>query len=284
MSSTRLSTRRPVTTTAGRRAWSTPLGWGLMVLPAVATLLLAIAGPWLAPHRVGAIVGPPYQPGGHGLIFGTDHLGRDVLSGLLCGARGIVLVPLAAVAVGTVVGVPLGLLAGWRTGWSTRLILMVAELLLVLPPLLVVLIALNANASTIATVLVVGLLGTFTSIRYLRTAAARAAASGYIEHAVALGESRIAILIRELTPALLGPILADAGLRLVGAAYLVASLSFLGLVPLGGQNWAGMVADNADAGGLNTAALLAPGLCIAVFAVSVNLLADRLAVRLREQR
>jgi ABC-type dipeptide/oligopeptide/nickel transport system permease subunit len=81
-----------------------------------------------------------------------------------------------------------------------------------------------------------------------------------------------------------GPILADAGLRLVGAVYLVASLSFLGLVPLGGQNWASMVADNADAGGLNTAALLAPGLCIVAFAVSINLLGDRLAARLRGQR
>ncbi len=260
------------------------LGWTLVAVPAVATVLLAFAGTWLAPHRAAAIVGPPYQPRGHGLILGTDHVGHDVWSQLLSGARGIVIVPLLAVAVGTMVGVPLGLAAGWRTSWVTRLVLVVAELLLVLPPLLVVLIALQANASTIAIVLVVGVLGAVSSVRYLRSAAARAATSGYLEHAVALGESRSAVLLRELVPALFGPILADAGLRLVGAVYLIASLSFLGVSPLGGQNWAGMIADNGDAGGLNTAALLAPGLCIVALTVSVNLLADRLAARLRGAR
>lgn len=259
------------------------LGWLLIAAPGVLTVVLAGFGTWWAPHRVEAIVGPPYQPASAALLLGTDHLGHDVVSGLLSGARGLVIVPVLAVLVGSLIGVPLGLAAGWRASGATRLILAASELLLVLPPLLIVLLALNADSSTIAAILVVGALGAVTSIRYLRTATARAATSGYLEHAVALGERPISILFRELVPALLGPILTDAGVRLVGAVYLVASLSFLGLSPLGGTNWASMLAANTDAGGLNTAALLAPGVAIVAFAVSVNLLADRLAGRLRGQ-
>ncbi|MGN9913923.1 ABC transporter permease subunit [Phytohabitans sp. LJ34] len=256
----------------------------LVAAPAALAAALALAGPHLAPHRGDAIVGIPYEPARPGLPLGTDHLGRDVLSGLLAGARGVVVVPVLAVALGSLVAVPLGLLAGWRSGRGSRLLLRATELLLVLPPLLVLVIVVGSRAPAGLVVAVVALLGVPTSVRYLRGAAARVAGSGYVEHAVAMGERRTAILARELAPALAGPILTDAGLRLVGSIYLVATLSFLGFAPIGGQNWATMVARNADAGGLNPAALLAPGLCVVAFTVSVNLLADRLAGRLRGAR
>jgi peptide/nickel transport system permease protein len=256
----------------------------LVAAPVVLGAALAVVGPHLAPHRVDAIVGIPYEPARPGLALGTDHLGRDVLSGLLAGARGVVVVPVLAVALGSVVAVPLGLLAGWRSGRGSRLVLRATELLLVLPPLLVLLIVVGSRAPAGLVVAVVALLGVPASVRYLRGATARVAGSGYVEHAVALGERRTAILARELVPVLAGPILTDAGQRLVGSIYLVATLSFLGFAPIGGQNWATMVAANADAGGLNPAALLAPGLCVVAFTVSANLLADRLAGRLRGAR
>jgi peptide/nickel transport system permease protein len=256
----------------------------LVAAPVVLGAALAVAGPHLAPHRVDAIVGIPYEPARPGLPLGTDHLGRDVVSGLLAGARGVVVVPVLAVALGSVVAVPLGLLAGWRSGRGSRLVLRATELLLVLPPLLVLLIVVGSRAPAGLVVAVVALLGVPASVRYLRGATARVAGSGYVEHALSMGERRTAILVRELMPALAGPILTDAGLRLVGSVYLVASLSFLGFAPVGGENWATMVARNADAGGLNPAALVAPGLSVVAFTVSVNLLADRLASRLRGAR
>lgn len=256
----------------------------LVAMPTLLAAVLTLAGPRLAPHRVDAIVGIPYEPARPGLPLGTDHLGRDVVSGLLAGARGVVLAPVLAVALGSLIAVPLGLLAGWRSGRGSRLVLRASELLLVLPPLLVLLIVVGAQAPAALIVAVVALLGVPASVRYLRGATARVAHSGYLEHAIAVGERRTAILSRELAPVLAGPILTDAGLRLVGSVYLVASLSFLGFAPIGGPNWATMVAQNAEAGGLNPAALLAPGLCIVAFTVSVNLLADRLAGRLRRDR
>ncbi|MCW6003515.1 ABC transporter permease subunit [Micromonospora sp. CPCC 205371] len=260
------------------------VGLALVATPTLLAAALTLAGPHLAPHRVDAIVGIPYEPARTGLPLGTDHLGRDVVSGLLTGARGVVLVPVLAVALGSLVAVPLGLLTGWRSGRGSRLVLRGSELLLVLPPLLVLLIVVGSRAPAALIVAVIGLLGVPGSVRYLRAATARVAHSGYIEHAIAVGERRTAILTRELVPVLAGPILTDAGLRLVGSVYLVASLSFLGFAPVGGPNWATMVAQNADGGSLNPAALLAPGLCIVAFTVSVNLLADRLAGRLRGDR
>lgn len=260
------------------------VGPALMAMPALLAVALTLAGPQLAPHRVDAIVGIPYEPARPGLPLGTDHLGRDVVSGLLAGARGVVLAPVLAVALGSLVAVSWGLLAGWQPGRGSRLVLRASELLLVLPPLLVLLIVVGARAPAALVVVVVALLGVPASVRYLRGATARVAHSGYLEHAIAVGERRTAILARELMPVLAGPILTDAGLRLVGSVYLVASLSFLGFVPVGGPNWATMVAQNVDAGALNPAALLAPGLCIVAFTVSVNLLADRLAGRLRGER
>lgn len=256
----------------------------LVAAPALLAVVLAVAGPQLAPHRVDAIVGIPYEPARPGLPLGTDHLGHDVVSGLLAGARGVVVVPVVAVTLGSLIAVPLGLLVGWRSGRGSRLLLRASELLLVLPPLLVLLIVVGSRAPAALVVVVIALLGVPASIRYLRGATARVARSGYLEHAIAIGERRTTILTRELVPVMLGPILTDAGLRLVGAVYLVATLSFLGLAPGGGQNWATMVAQNADAGGLSPVALLAPGLCVVAFTVSVNLLADRVAGRLRGRR
>lgn len=266
----------------GATGWSRSAWTTLVAAPCVVTLLVALVGPVLAPHRRDAIVGQPYQgASSSGPLLGTDHLGHDVMSLLLYGARGIVVLPLLAVVVGTVIGVPLGILAGLRTTWLSRTIQQITAVLLVLPPLLAVLIVVGTGASTAVVVAVVGALGAVSTIRYLRTATARVATSGYLEYAYSIRESSWSILVREVVPALVDPILADVGLRLVSSVYLVAALSFLNLAPLGGQNWASMVADNADAGGLNTLALLAPGLCIVAFTVSANLLADQLAHRVR---
>jgi peptide/nickel transport system permease protein len=189
-------------------------------------------------------------------------------------------VPVLATALGTLFGCGLGLVTGWYGGRLSAFGLRAAELLLVVPPLLITVLALNAAAGAGFAVLVcvVALLGVPSAMRFSRAATMTVSARGYLDHAVAIGEPTPALLLRELLPTIAAPVLADAGLRLVGAIYVVASLSFLGL---GGgaleSSWASMVAANVVGVALNPWALVAPALCIVAFAVSVNLVADRFA-------
>lgn len=266
--------------TAARRS---ALVTAVVAVPGLFAVALALLGPFLAAGRSDRSSGAPFRRPGPGLALGADHLGRDVLAVLLDGGTTLVLLPVLATLLGTAVGVALGLLTGWYPGRAAAAVTRAGELLLAIPPLLLTVLAVYAFADSGLAVLVsvVALLGVPATVRYARAATVTVAGRGYVDHAVALGESTPAVLVREVLPAMLGPVLADAGLRLVAAVYVVASLGFLGVIDAGDAGWAGMIADNITGAGLNVWAVLAPAACIVAFAVSVNLVADRLADRFR---
>lgn len=277
----------PPAVTAGRRGSRRTLlrglGIALALLPGVVVLGIALAGPLFvadADLRKGGI---PFRGPDPGHLFGTDHLGRDVFALFLDGGTTIVLLPLIATAVGTVVGVSVGMVTGWYPGRLAALTLRASELLLALPSLLLTVLVVYAfsDAGLTALVVMVALLGVPGTVRYTHSVTATVARRGFVDHAVALGESTPSVLLREVLPAILGPVLADGGLRLVGAVYVVASVSFLGFVDPDTAGWAGMVADGITGTALNPWALLLPALGVVIFAVSVNLLADRVADRYR---
>lgn len=248
-----------------------------IALPGLLVVAIALAGPLLAPHDPARTLGRPLLGPAPGLLLGTDHLGRDVWSRLLHGGATVVLLPVLATAVAAVLGAALGLLAGYRGGAVAAVIGKVTEFVLVLPAVLVLLVLVSGWGSAPWVLgLVVVLFGVPASIRYTRAVTLTAVRSGYVEAAVALGESGTSVLRRELLPVVTGPVLADAGLRLVGAIYLVATAGFLG-VGGGGPGWAAMIAENIGAAALNPWSVLAPALCIAALAISVNLAADRFA-------
>lgn len=254
---------------------------GLIALPGAAAVLLALAGPLLAPHDPARTVGRPLLSPGPGLLLGTDHLGRDVWSRLLHGGATVVVLPVLATAVATALGAGLGLLAGYRGGRTSAVIEKLAEFVLVIPAVLVLLVLVNGwGAAGWVLGLVVVLFGVPATTRYTRAVALTVVRAGYVEAAVALGERTGAVLRRELLPAVTGPVLADAGLRLVGAIYIVATAGFLGFGD-GSPDWATMIAENISAASLNPWSVVAPGLCIAALAISVNLVVDRLAARVR---
>lgn len=249
----------------------------VLVVPAVALVILALAGPWIAPHPLGQPVGRPYSGPSGGLPFGTDHLGRDVWSQVLHGGRRLVLLPLVATLVVTLVGAAIGLLSGYVANRVTRGIGRLLDLLLALPGILVLLVVVNGWGSS-ATVLVVVflLVGVPYSARYARAATLRVVTGGFVDHAVAMGERPVSVVWREVVPNVVGPLLADAGLRLIGAIYLVATASFLGFgASPPATDWAQMISENIAGGSLNPWSVLLPTLLIAALAIAVNLLADR---------
>ncbi|WP_262704959.1 MULTISPECIES: ABC transporter permease [Streptomyces] len=246
------------------------------VLAAIA--LLALLGPWLAPHSPTEIVGKPYAAPGHSLL-GTDQLGRDVLSRVLHGGRAVVLTAAATTAVGAVLGAVVGLtaaLAAVRRPWLDSLIMRPLDALLAIPPLLLLLLFLSAAPGRWTIAAAVVMISLPLSARVVRAAAGPVTRRTHVEAAIARGERLPWLVVRELLPFVAGPLLADAAVRFVLSVYLVAAAGFLGL-GTGTTDWGVQIADALPGAQLQPWALATPVLCVAVLAVAANVLSDELA-------
>jgi peptide/nickel transport system permease protein len=134
------------------------------------------------------------------------------------------------------------------------------------------------EASSAAVVAAVAVSGVPFVARLARVSAARERASSHAELARAAGEPAVGVLWREVLPSVVVTVAADAGLRYVGAIYLLATIGFLGFD--GGESWAAMVGANVEGARLNVWALAAPAAAIAALTVSVSVLADHAARRI----
>jgi peptide/nickel transport system permease protein len=247
---------------------------GLVML--VFVVAVALLGPWVAPYDLDQPIGIPGSQPGDGAPLGTDFLGRDVLSRLLHGGYSVLLLSVIAVVLTYIVGMTTGMIAGVSRTWIDPLLMRTADLFIVFPPLLLLLVLIS-GAGTSTLVLVIGIvLVMFPGVtRLVRTATLEVSTTSYIEAAIARGESRRAIMRREILPNIAPALIADCGVRFLGAIFLVASLNFLGL---GSQppsaNWGLMIAENRQIITLNIWAVLAPALMLSLLTVSVNMIGD----------
>ncbi|GAB2551094.1 ABC transporter permease [Nocardia heshunensis] len=241
----------------------------LAVLAAVA--LVTVAGPWIAPHGVHDSLDIPFTGPSGAAWLGTDHLGQDVTSNLLAGGWG--LITLAAVIAVAVTGCAAVL--GATAALRPRLGVVVERLTdasMLVPPILAMLLVMLSwpDSGAVGLVVLATLIGTPYSARVFAAAAASVAASGYVEVAVASGESLPYLLAREVLPNLRPTVLAQLGLRFVEAVYLVSTAAFLQLpAALGQTNWAIMVRDNSSGILLNPWSVLAPAAAIAIVSIGV---------------
>ncbi|MFF0670650.1 ABC transporter permease subunit [Streptomyces tendae] len=242
-------------------------------------LLLALLGPLAAPHSPTAQLAAPFQQPDGQFLLGTDVLGRDVASRVLGGGRTIVLTALAGTAAAGAVGLAAGVLAAMVSRRLGDLLVRCVDALAVLPALLVVLVlAAGFPGSHAALVTAVALATAPFSTRVLRAAADTVLDSGYVEAALARGDTRRAVLRHDVLPNIAGPALTDTALRLVAALHLTATAGFLGLGPGGAApDWGRMVSENVPGATLAAAPFLAPALLLILISVCVGLLAGRLA-------
>ncbi|MFD7465301.1 ABC transporter permease subunit [Streptomyces tendae] len=242
-------------------------------------LLLALLGPLAAPHSPTAQLAAPFQQPDGQFLLGTDVLGRDVASRVLGGGRTIVLTALAGTAAAGAVGLTAGVLAAMVSRRLGDLLVRCVDALAVLPALLVVLVlAAGFPGSHAALVTAVALATAPFSTRVLRAAADTVLDSGYVEAALARGDTRRAVLRHDVLPNIAGPALTDTALRLVAALHLTATAGFLGLGPGGAApDWGRMVSENVPGATLAAAPFLAPALLLILISVCVGLLAGRLA-------
>ncbi|MFF1339680.1 ABC transporter permease subunit [Streptomyces sp. NPDC058290] len=248
-------------------------------LPALLLLLLALAGPLLAPRAIDRPVTAPYGPADDAATLGGDLLGRDVLSRLLSGGAPLIATALSIALVVTGAATALGILAALRPRlgrWVER----AADLAILLPSVLgIMLIALAwPSGGRLAVGAAAAVLGIPYAVRVVSAAAAPIAATGYIETASAGGERLWYLMAREVLPNLRSTLLALFGLRFVEGVYVVSVAAFLQLGPQPPEaDWALMIRENAPGILLNPWAVAAPCLAIGVLAISVNLAAEALA-------
>ena len=251
-----------------------PVTVGLVIV-LLAVLVLAVFGPMISPHDRGEVVSLPFDA--EVGIFGTDHLGRDVLSRILHGGRPIVIIPAVATVLATVIGGMLGVAAAALQ--RDDLIMRVMDVFAVIPSILIALVLFHRfGAQHWVLALAVILASIPFTTRYARAAAFPIIHSAYVEQARMIGESAPNILIRDVVPNLARPLLADAGLRFIGAIYLVAAAGFIGFgPPPPSTDWGSMISEIIGGAGLNPWATVAPSLMVLLLTIPTNLLADRFA-------
>jgi peptide/nickel transport system permease protein len=231
----------PHTSRVRRTRWMALAG-GVFVLVLVAPLIApydpvrqSLRGRLSAPTLAGA--------DGKAHLLGTDHLGRDVLSRAIYGARVSLLVGLAAVVVGGIVGASLGLLAGFRGGWTDSIIMTLADAQLAFPFILLAIGIIAVLGPSFPTLIVViGLSGWVTYARVLRSQVLVLRSREFVDAIHALGGSVARVIARHILPNVLSSLVVIATLELARAIVLEATLSFLGLgVQPPTPSWGGMV-------------------------------------------
>jgi peptide/nickel transport system permease protein len=180
---------------------------------------------------------------GRARVFGTDHLGRDILSRVIWGARVSLLIGFAAVVVGSLVGAALGIVAGYRGGWADTVIMTVADAQLAFPFILLaigIIAVLGPSFPTL--VVVVGLSGWVGYARVLRAQVLALRSREFIDAIHALGGSVGRIVVKHLLPNVASSLIVIATLELARAIVLEATLSFLGLgIQPPTPSWGGMI-------------------------------------------
>ena len=273
----------PAVAAPRRRAFLGLGGPGTIGLAVVLSwIAVAVVAPWLVPAgalEIGAL--PVFAPPQAGHWLGSDYLGRDMLARVLVGARYTVGVALVAAVLASAIGTCLALLAAVSGGMVDAVLSRGMDTLISIPSKLFALIMVAAfGASVPLLVITAAVIYVPGAYRIARALAINVAALDYVVVARTRGESRLYLMLHEVLPNILSPMLVDLGLRFVYVVLLLASLSFLGLgAPPSAADWGSLVRENLGVlwqGGL---AVVAPAIAIASLTMAVNLVVDALPGR-----
>jgi len=245
----------------------------------VTFVVLALAAPWLAPHDPVATSWSAIRKAPSAAHwFGTDEIGRDVLSRVIWGTRASLLAGVVSVSISLMLGVPIGLAAGFVGGFVDGLISRLTDAFLACP-FLILAIALAAflGPSLTNAMIAIGVSATPIFVRLTRAQVINVKVEDYVEAARALGNPPWRIAIRHVMPNVTAPLIVQATLAIAAAVIAEASLSFLGL----GQqppdpSWGSML--NTAKNYVDQAPWMAvwPGLAIFALVLAFNLVGDGL--------
>jgi peptide/nickel transport system permease protein len=229
-------------------------------------VVAAIFTPYIVPHTETEVVGDVWLPISRDHLLGTDHLGRDMYTRLIYGARNTIFIALMTTALAFVTGIVMGFFAATLGGWTDQII---SRIIFALIALSVV------GTSMTALIVVIALLESTRVYRLSRAVAMDIEVMEYVEAARLRGEGIWWVMRREILPNAMPPLVAEFGLRFCFVFLFIAALSFLGLgiqPPL--ADWGGMVRENAGAITFGILTPLFPAGAIAFLTVGVNLIVD----------
>jgi peptide/nickel transport system permease protein len=262
-------------------------GWQV-ILPAsglVIVLLVALFGPLLAPYPAteqlfgtGPNGGRLLSPGSPGHLLGTDLLARDELSRLIVGTRMSLLISVAAVVIGSAIGLPLGITAGYFRGRFETVVVRVLDGLLAFPTLvLALIIAVGLGPGVKSAVVAIAIASVPGFARLARAQTLKVGSSDYIAAAHVMGASRRRVIRLHIGPNIWEACAAQAALALGYAIPAEATLSFLGLgVQLPTPSWGNMIGDAFTTLSVDVWPMVFPVLAIMLTVVCASLLADGL--------
>lgn len=243
-------------------------------------LLVALAGPLLLPWVTGysstAFAGRPFQPDG---VFGTDNLGRDILSRFLDGGLRLLAYAALATVLGMVLGAVIGMTAAYSRPSLDNFIMRSNDVLLALPQLVFALLAITVlGPDGWVLVTVIGITHAPRVARVTRSATASVITEDYVRASEMYAVPKWRILLQDVLPNITGPLMVELGLRMTYSIGFIAALSFLGLgMQPPTADWGLMINENRIALMVQPWGVILPVLAIAVLTVGTNLLTDALA-------
>jgi len=256
-----------------------PAMLGLFIV--IVVLFVALFGPWLAPYPGDASASHLLQrlkPPSDKFPFGTDNLGRDILSRVILGARGALSIALTVVGVAMLIGVPLGLVAGYRGGWVSETIMRVTDVVLAIPQLVLALALAQLMSPSIESAMLALSLTYwpfFTRIVYAE--ARRLKTSLFIDALECIGARPLRIIFLHILPNCMSPVIVRATIGMGFTILVAAVLGFLGMgATPPDPDWGLAIADSRQYLPNAWWFSLFPGLAIFLTVLGFNLVGDGL--------
>jgi len=239
-------------------------------------VILALFAPWIAPYGEAETVSDTWAAASPDYWFGTDQIGRDLLSRIVYGARMTIGVALVTTILSFTIGTITGLLAATGGNVIDQILSRFVDIMLSIPLLVFALMILSMFGSSIPTlVLTIAILDSTRVFRLARAVSMNIAVLEFVEAARLRGEGLWWVMTKEVLPNVLPPMISEFGLRFCFNFLFVAGLSFLGLgIQPPYADWGGMVRENGKAISFGLAAPLYPAAAIALMTIGVNLIVD----------
>jgi peptide/nickel transport system permease protein len=242
-------------------------------------VFVAVAATWIAPFGVNDVDVPSaLRPPSGEHWFGTDELGRDVLSRVLVATQASMRVAVVSVAFAVIVGVTVGVVAGYRGGWVDTVFMRVVDVMFAFPVLLLALaVVAILGPGTTTTILAIGIVYTPIFARVARASTLSVRVEPFVQMSRAMGTGSPYILVRHIVPNIAGPLIVQTSLSLAFAILSEAALSFLGLGIQPPQPSLGrMIFDSQGFVTMAWWTAVFPGAAIFVIVLAFNLVGDGL--------
>jgi len=247
---------------------------GLFII--AVNIFLAMLAPVISNYTETEISGDVWEESSADHLLGTDHLGRDLLTRLMYGARNTIAIAVVITAISFVIGSLAGFMAAALGGWVDLLLSRAVDILMSFPTLIFALMLLSVLPNSIPSLIfVIAALDATRVYRLSRAVAMDIAVKEFVEAARLRGERIWWIMGQEILPNALPPLVAEFGLRFCFVFLFISALSFLGLgIQPPTADWGSMVRENAGAITFGIFTPLWPAAAIALLTVAVNLIVD----------